>query len=88
MTTPHSVGYRLARGMGVETALRNVFIDNTQDAAAIRVQLEELTALAGRKGSAIGICHPHRTTIQALTEVMPELKKEGINFVYAEDLVR
>lgn len=88
MTTPHSVGYRLAREMGVETALRNVFIDNTQDVAAIRVQLEQLAAMARKKGSAIGICHPHRTTIQALTEVMPELRKGGINFVYAEELVR
>jgi polysaccharide deacetylase 2 family uncharacterized protein YibQ len=87
-TTPHSVGDSVARELGVETASRNVFIDNTQDVAAIKGQLEELASLARRKGSAIGICHPHKTTIQALTELMPELKKEGITFVYAEELVR
>ena len=88
MTTPHSVGYKLAREMGVESASRNVFIDNSQDVAAIRVQIEQLAALARRKGAAIGIGHPHKTTIQALTEEMPELKKEGITFVFAEELVR
>jgi polysaccharide deacetylase 2 family uncharacterized protein YibQ len=87
-TTPHSVGDSVAREMGVETASRNVFIDNTQDVAAIKGQLAELASLARRKGSAIGICHPHKATIQALTEVMPELKKAGITFVYAEELVR
>jgi polysaccharide deacetylase 2 family uncharacterized protein YibQ len=87
-TTPHSVGSSLARELGVESASRNVFIDNTQDVTAIRGQLVQLAALARRKGAAIGICHPHKATIQALAEEMPELKKEGITFVYAEDLVR
>ena len=87
-TTPNSVGSSKAREMGVETASRNVFIDNSQDVAAIKGQLEQLAALARRKGAAIGICHPHKTTIQALSETLPELRKSGITFVYAADLVR
>lgn len=87
-TTPRSVGSSLAREMGVETASRNVFLDNVQDVEAIRAQLEQLAGLARRKGAAIGICHPHKATIQALAETLPELKKEGITFVYAADLVR
>lgn len=87
-TTPHSVGYSLAREMGLETASRNVFIDNVQDVAAIKGQLEQLAAIARRKGSAIGICHPHKTTILALTTLLPELHRSGINFVYVAELVR
>ena len=87
-TTPRSVGNSLAREMGLETASRNVFIDNVQDVGAIREQLEQLAAMARRKGGAIGICHPHKTTIQALSAAMPELKRSGITFVYAADLVR
>lgn len=87
-TTPRSVGSSLAREMGIETASRNVFLDNTQDVEAIRSQLEQLGAMARRKGAAIGICHPHKTTIQALAETMPRMKEEGITFVYAADLVR
>jgi len=87
-TTPHSIGYSLAREMGLETASRNVFIDNIQDVGAIKGQLEQLAAIARHKGSAIGICHPHKTTILALTSFLPELRRSGINFVYVADLVR
>jgi len=87
-TTPRSVGNSLATEMGLETASRNVFIDNVQDVAAIRKQLEQLATMARSKGGAIGICHPHKTTIQTLAATMPELKRSGITFVYAADLVR
>jgi polysaccharide deacetylase 2 family uncharacterized protein YibQ len=87
-TTPHSVGYALAREMGMETASRNIFIDNVQAVDAIRGQLEQLAEMARRKGAAIGICHPHKTTIIALTSLLPELHRSGISFVYAKDLVR
>ena len=87
-TTPRSVGNSLAREMGLETASRNVFIDNVQEVGAIEEQLEQLAAMARHKGGAIGICHPHKTTIQALSATMPELQRSGITFVYAADLVR
>lgn len=87
-TSPRSVGNSLAREMGIENAGRNVFLDNVQDEGAIREQLEQLAAMARLKGAAIGICHPHRATIQALAAAMPELQKSGIAFVYAADLVR
>ncbi len=87
-TAADSVGYSLAREMGLESASRNVFLDNVQETAYIRGQLEQLAGIARRKGAAIGICHPHKTTIAALTAMMPELKGEGITFVYVKDLVR
>ena len=74
--------------MGLETASRNVFIDNVQEVGAIEEQLEQLAAMTQHKGGAIGICHPHKTTIQALSATMPELQRSGITFVYAADLVR
>jgi uncharacterized protein len=87
-TTPASVGDKLAREIGVPTASRNVFLDNDQDVAAIQAQLEKLAAMARKTGSAVGICHPHKTTLQALAATLPVLKAEGINFVYASSLVR
>lgn len=87
-TSPASVGDRLAREMGVSTAARNVFLDNEQDLAAIRKQVGQLAALARRKGSAVGICHPHKATIEALALTLPALRTEGITFVHASDLVR
>lgn len=88
MTTPSSVGIRLARELGMESAARNVFLDNVQNSDAVREQLYKLAALARRRGSAIGICHPHQATIKALSTTLPDLKSSGINFVYASELVR
>jgi polysaccharide deacetylase 2 family uncharacterized protein YibQ len=88
MTSPGSVGRRLAGEMGVRTAARNVFLDNVQDVAAIRKQIEQLARLSVKRGGAIGICHPHKATIQALAVELPILQREGITFVYASKLVR
>lgn len=88
MTTPQSVGLKLARSMEVDSAGRNVFLDNEKEVQAITSQLDQLAALARKKGSAIGICHPHQITIKALSAHLPRLKKEGITFVSAGELVR
>ncbi|KAF0218306.1 MAG: hypothetical protein FD174_3059 [Geobacteraceae bacterium] len=87
-TSPKSVGYALARAVGIETASRNVFLDNDQQVGAVKAQLGQLAGMARKRGSAIGICHPHRATIQALAAELPVLQKEGITFVYASELVR
>jgi polysaccharide deacetylase 2 family uncharacterized protein YibQ len=87
-TTPFSVGDKLAREMGVPAAARNVFLDNEEDVEAIKVQIEKLAGMAKKTGSAIGICHPHKTTLQALSATLPVLRREGITFVYASTLVR
>ena len=87
-TTPNSVGLSLAQAMDIDAAGRNVFLDNTKDIGAITTQLEQLASLARKKGSAIGICHPHKVTIQALAINLPRLKGEGISFVHVGDIVR
>ena len=87
-TSPASIGDRLAREMGIPTAGRNVFLDNEQDPAAIRKQIAQLSAIARKKGAALGICHPHKTTIQTLAQTLPALKAEGVTFVHASALVR
>lgn len=87
-TTPRSVGISLAHTLNLDAAGRNVFLDNVQEEGAIKKQLDELADLARRRGSAIGICHPRKSTIQALAAYLPTLRKEGITFVTAGELVR
>lgn len=87
-TTPASVGDRLAREMGIRAASRNVFLDNEQDIGAIKAQIEKLAVMAKKTGGAIGICHPHKSTIQALAMTLPALKSDGITFVSASELAR
>lgn len=89
MTTPRSVGLSVSRELGLNAAARSApFLDNSQDVAAVKVQLGALERLARKRGSAIGICHPHRTTIQALAEELPRLRSRGIRFVQVSRLVK
>lgn len=87
-TSPRSVGSGLAREMGIESGSRSVFLDNEQNVAAIRKQLTQAADAARKNGSAIAICHPHKATIQALSETMRELQKNGIVFAYASQVVK
>jgi polysaccharide deacetylase 2 family uncharacterized protein YibQ len=88
VTSPSSVGMALAREAGVPAAARSVFLDNVQDVAAITAQLRQLADKARRHGAAVGICHPHRATIQALAQTLPVMREEGIRFVKVATLVR
>ncbi|MDR3579333.1 MAG: divergent polysaccharide deacetylase family protein [Oryzomonas sp.] len=88
VTTPKTVGQRLAREMGVKTGRRDVFLDNEQNSAYIRGQLAQAVRMAKKNGSAIAICHPHQATIATLTETLPTLSGQGITLVPVSQLVR
>ena len=66
-TTAASVGRTLAEEYGVLYVARDVFLDNAyQSRQAIRRQLAQLERIAQRHGSAVGLGHPHRTTLEEL----------------------
>jgi uncharacterized protein len=88
VTTPRTVGQRLARQMGVKTGRRDVFLDNEQNSAYIRGQLAQAVRMAKKKGYAIVICHPHKATIATLAETLPTLAGQGITLVPVSQLVR
>jgi polysaccharide deacetylase 2 family uncharacterized protein YibQ len=87
-TSSKSVGQKIASGMGVRTASRSVFLDNEQSVEAVKRELVSAARIAGKKGGAIAICHPHPVTIKVLRETMPRLAEEGIVFVNAAQLLR
>ena len=86
-TTSLSVGYSLAHELGMKSASRNVFLDNVQEVGAIRAQLQLLAQVARKRGSAIAIGHPHKATIEALTQALPLLSAQGITFVKLSQVV-
>ncbi len=86
-TTASSVAFAFARRAGVPAASRDVFLDDTQEVAAIRHQLELAVRDARLRGVAIAIGHPHPTTLQALSEYLPELQREGVTLVFASQVV-
>ncbi len=88
MTSPLTVGPRLAAELGLKAARRNVFLDNEQNSAYIQGQLNQAVRMAKKTGASIAICHPHPITIQTLTALLPTLGQQGITLVPVSRLVR
>jgi len=87
-TTAATVAYNAAQQSGVPSAFRNVpFLDDVEEVHAVRKQLELAFRGAKEKGEAIAIGHPHPATREALAEMLPTTKKEGIELVPASELV-
>jgi uncharacterized protein len=63
-----------ARLLRLRFAQRDVFLDNNQNIEYISGQIHELVRLAHKDGYAIGIGHPYKSTIQALSRELPKLK--------------
>ena len=87
-TTTATVAFDTAQRFGVRSGFRNVpFLDDVAEVSAVRKQL--LLALRGaqRKGDAIAIGHPHAATLQALRDVLPEAKSQGVRLVFASEVV-
>ena len=89
LTGPKSLAYATAKDAGLRAAKRDVFIDNESNSpAAIRAQLDELARIARKRGSAIGIGHPHPATVSELKKWLATLDEQGIEVVPVSRLVK
>jgi hypothetical protein len=86
LTSQKSVCREVASIVGIPYARRDVFLDNTEDVAAIEKQIMLLRRLAFRKGRAIAVGHDKKNTILALAKMMPEMAREGVKFVSLSEL--
>ncbi len=80
-TTPQTIGLQVAQSVGLRVLERNIFIDNSLAEEDIKRQLEQLIQFAISKGKAIGIGHPHASTVKFLKEIIPKMKERGIEVV-------
>ena len=87
-TTAATVAYDSAQRLGVRSGFRNVpFLDDVAEVGAVRKQLQLALRGAQRKRDAIAIGHPHAATLQALRDVLPEAKAQGVRLVFASEVV-
>jgi polysaccharide deacetylase 2 family uncharacterized protein YibQ len=80
-TTPQTMGLQIAESIGVRATERSLFLDHSQDPEEIKRQLEKLAQLSLETGKAIGIGHPHPSTLKSLKEMIPRMKEKGIEIV-------
>jgi uncharacterized protein len=86
-TTPQTTGLQIAESIGVRATERSLFLDHSQDPEEIKRQLEKLAQLSLETGKAIGIGHPHPSTLKSLKEMIPRMKRKGIEIVPLSSLV-
>ena len=86
-TTPETRGLQIAESIGLRATERSLFLDHSQDPEEIKRQLEKLAQLSLETGKAIGIGHPHPSTLKSLKEMIPRMKRMGIEIVPLSSLV-
>ena len=86
-TTTGTVGLEQARKIGLPAAERSVFLDNVPQIGSIRIQIDRLLDIAGNRGSAIGIGHPHHETLVTLRDYLLRLTI-GFRLVPVSELVQ
>jgi len=81
LTSPVSVAAREARLAGLPTLVRDVFLDNDRQPAAIEREFDRLLVMARRRGAAIAIGHPYPETLAVLEKRLPLLQAQGVRLV-------
>ncbi len=85
-TSPISQGEASARLFKLKFAQRDIFLDNSQNIPYITGQFARLIKIARKHGTAIGIGHPYKATLDTLKIELPKLKGK-IRIVPASQLV-
>jgi polysaccharide deacetylase 2 family uncharacterized protein YibQ len=86
-TTAASLAYDLALSAGMRCTKRDVFIDTVQKKESVEKSLDDLAKIAEKNGTAVGIGHCYRITLEVLREKIPELKSRGFRFVRVSEVV-
>ena len=86
-TTSNSVALKVARAEGLQSIQRDIFIDHDPSPVMIQKQLKKLIKRAQRKGTALAIAHPKKTTLAVLEKWLPELERKGILLIPVAKLI-
>lgn len=78
---------KAAASYGVLYARNELFVDNSADESEIRSMIQEAADRAKAQGSyiVIGHCRPH--TAAAFRDMVPQLRSQGIEFVFVSSLL-
>jgi polysaccharide deacetylase 2 family uncharacterized protein YibQ len=87
VTTPRTVGFDLARALGIPAARRQVFLDPDDRETTTRAQLAAAAHWAERRGSVVAIGHGRLLTVRLLAEALPRWEARGLAVAPLSELV-
>lgn len=77
-TIASSIAGQVAEAYDIPSLTRDVFLDHEQTEAFVDQQFKLLIQKAKENGTAIGIGHPHKVTVDYLEKHLPQLDEQGI----------
>ncbi len=77
-TIASSLAGEVAEAYQIPSLTRDVFLDHEQTEEFVDRQFKLLIQRAKKNGSAIGIGHPHKVTVDYLEKHLPELDAQGV----------
>jgi len=86
-TSEFSIAYKTAYENKLKTARRDVFLDRELTPSHMQAQITAIKRIAKANGYAIAIGHPFPETIALLKKSIPELRKQGYEFVKISELI-
>jgi len=87
-TTHKTVASKIAIQEDIQTASRDVFLDNDKSLYGIDKEFRRLLALAKQRKTAIAIGHPYPSTLQYLEYAIPMLKSEGVRLISVSEILK
>lgn len=85
LTTNKSTVLDASKKLGLKYAYRDVFLDNEQNVSKILKMINNAVAVAKKDGVAIAICHPYKSTFEALKIAQKDAFK-GVEVVYVDKI--
>ena len=85
LTTNKSTVLDVSKKLGLKYAYRDVFLDNEQNVSKILKMINKAVAVAKKDGVAIAICHPYKSTFEALKIAQKDAFK-GVEVVYVDKI--
>lgn len=87
-TTKNSVAAAIASEHNIPNLVRDVFLDPDFKPSTLKIQFDRLISIALKKGYAIALAHPHRSTMNFLRDNYSRLQKNGIELVPVSRLIQ
>jgi polysaccharide deacetylase 2 family uncharacterized protein YibQ len=86
-TTASSVALSVAVESGVPAIKRDVFLDPDTSPGTVEREFARLKKLARQHGFAVGIGHPHATTLEFLEKALPTLQNDGYDLISISEMI-
>jgi len=86
-TSPKTIAYKIAKNKNILSGSRDIFLDNERTTFEIDKAFQNLVRIAKKRGTAIGIGHPHKQTLDYLAMAIPHLEQQGIKLLPVSNLM-